>query len=278
MDEMTLDPRIENATSCLVAYRWGHGPQIASVPCWSDGTALWMAVAAADPLAAGLREAPGCRIGVGTGLVASGTARVFSFDEPLALLVHSPVICSALAALALHHARDLARGWLQQGLRPPPRLVAVRVGIDEVEAVETLALPPGIAPGLPDVVPADIRRRLSGLRHVLVAAEGPGGAAEELNGAAGALDEAERPREIVLVPATWGAGFSLDAGPADPLPTGLGTPLAVAVTAGDVAVTLTGTLDERRALRPVHARWWDGARSGAAVVPSPLRGAVQLPD
>jgi hypothetical protein len=250
---MTLEPQLENATRCLIACHDPGGPLLASAPCWSDGDALWIAAPAADRLIMRLRQAPACGVGIDLELVASGTARVFGPHDLLGLIIHGPMISAAMTALAIHHPREVARAWLQGGSR---QLAAVRVEIDHVSVVAPLAPPPGIAPGLPEVVPADIRRRLSGMRHVLLAIE--------------------EPRGPVLVPAVWSAGFRLDTD--YPLPTGPGVPAAVAIMADGVGVTLMGDLDERGALHPSGASWWGGGRTGAAALPAPPRGAVQLPD
>lgn len=252
---MTLESQLENATRCLLAYHGTEGPQLVSTPCWSDGDALWIAAQASGGMIAGLRQAPTCGIGIGLALLASGTARVFGPHDLFGLIAHGLTVCAAMAALSVRHPREVARGWLLGG---SSRLAAVRVGIDRAWAVEPPAPPPGIAPGLPEVVPADIRRRLSGLRHVLVAAGSTDG--------------------IRVTPAVWGAGFVLDAGAGYPLPADPGAPLAVAVTADGVGVTLTGDLDGRRALRPCHAAWWGDGRTGSAALPTLPRGAVQLPD
>lgn len=252
---MTLESRLENATRCLLAYRDPDGPRLVSTPCWSDGDALWIAARADGGLIAGLRQAPMCGVGIDLELIASGTARVFGPHDLFGLIVHGLTISAAMAALSIHHPREVARGWL---LGSGPKWAAARVGIDRAWAVEPMAPPPGIAPGLPEVVPADIRRRLSGLRHVLVAADSSEG--------------------LRIAPAVWGAGFVLFIDAGYPLPASPGTPLAVAVAVDGVGVTLTGDLDGRRALRPCHASWWDGGRTGSAALPTPPRGAVRLPD
>src|SRR3712207_6723150 len=187
---MTLELELQNATRCLLGFRALDIPRVDPVACWSDGDALWFAAPVRGALLAGLRAAPRCAIAIGTGVVASGTARVFMPDDVVGLLFHGPVVMAAMAAFALRHPRAVTRDW---------PLIPVRLGIDEVSATEEPIPTPGIAPGLPEAVPADIRRELSGLRQVLVATDGPDG--------------------ICLAPATWGAGFVLDAkaGPDEPI-------------------------------------------------------------
>ena len=237
---------LENATRCVLAIAAEGAPKLVPAPCWSDGDGLWTVLPA--PVAGALREAPACAMGV-DGHVVRGTARVFTPDDPVGLLVHGPLVSAAMTALALRHPRELIRApWL----RP------VRVVIGEAAATgaggESPTVPPGIAPALPSLIPADIRRRLSGRRHVLVATAPPG--------------------EVRLDPAVWGAGFTLHGDlPRDP-----DTPAAVAVIADDTGVTLTGEFDANGSLRPLEASWWDGLRAGSASLPAPPRGAVQLPD
>lgn len=241
---MTAELELQDATRCLVAFRAGDVPQLGSVACWSDGGALWIAAPARGPLVAGLRAASRCAIGIGAGVTGRGIARVFTPDDLVGWMFHGPAVTAAMAAFAVRHPREVTRGW---------PLVPVRIGIEEATATEELIPGPGIAPGLPEAVPAGIRRDLSGLRQVLVATEGPDG--------------------IRLARATWGAGFVLDveAGPGEPVAVVAGWP-------GDRGVALTGKLDGRGALCPTHASWWDGSRSGSAPLPPAPRGAVLLPD
>ncbi|MGH8932422.1 MAG: hypothetical protein ACRDZO_17810 [Egibacteraceae bacterium] len=247
---MTLELELQNTTRCLVGFRARDAPQLGSVACWSDGEALWIAVPARSSLAAGLRAAPSCAIGIGAGtglkILASGAARVFTPDDLVGLLFHGPIVTAAMAALALRHPREVTRGW---------PLVPARIAVDEATAVEAPLPPPGIAPALPEIIPADIRRDLSGIRQILMATEGHDG--------------------VQLAPATWGAGFTIDP-QAQSRP---GASVAVAAgSPGGTGVVLTGELDTRGALLPAHASWWGGGRSGAAPLPPAPRGAVRLPD
>jgi hypothetical protein len=258
---MTLDPKLAEATRCLVAFRAVVGaPRFVSLPCWSDGEALWLALAGSDPVVGALRRAPTCEVWIGdpsAGLAATGLARIFDAADPLGLLTHGPVIVLAMAAVAVRHPRAVARAWLP--LRQLALPVAVRLALSELRAVEDVAPPhPGIAPALPDVIPADVRRRLSGLRDVVVAGEGVSG--------------------LRIEHATWSAGFVL----AGDLPASRGASIAVAVQAdsrqGAIGVALSGELDARGALRPARASWWHGLRSGTAPLSTPPPGAVILPD
>ncbi|MGH8901747.1 MAG: hypothetical protein ACRDYA_08690 [Egibacteraceae bacterium] len=232
-----------------------------SLPCWSDGEALWLAPPGSHPVVDALRRAPDCAVwigGSGGGVAATGLARVFGAGDPIGLFAHGPVIVLALAALAVHHPREAIRAWL-----PPHLSIAVRLALRELRTVAPSSSPgPGIAPALPAVVPADVRRRLSGLRDVVVAGEGAAG--------------------LHIGHATWSAGFVLDGS----LPAAPGASVAVAVEAGAhqgvhqgaVGVALSGELDARGALRPVQASWWSGPHSGTAPLSRPSRGAVTLPD
>lgn len=257
---MTVDPKLAEATRCLVALRTAQdGPRLVSLPCWSDGEALWLTLAGSDPVVEALRDAPTCAVligDLGAGLAAAGLARIFGADDPLGLLVHGPVITLAMAAIAIRHPREVARAWLSlREIRPP---VAVRLALSEFRTVEAAPPRPGIAPALPAVVPADVRRRLSGLRDVVVVGEGAAG--------------------LRVGRATWSAGLVL----AGDLPVSPGAAIAVAVEAGSrqgaIGVALSGELDVRGALQPTRASWWNGSRSGTAPLSTPPRGAVTLPD
>jgi hypothetical protein len=249
---MTLDLNFVEATRCLVAFRSTQDYlQLVSLPCWSDGEALWLAPPGVTPVVEALRHLPNCAVEIGeaTGLVATAHARVFGADDPLGLVMHGPVIALALATLAIRHPRQVVRPWLP--LRLP---VVVRLALGELQTAERFPSGPGIAPALPEVVPADVRRHLSGLRDVVVAGEHAVG--------------------LRIGHATWSAGFVLHGD----LPASPGTPIAVAVQAGAVGVVLSGELDARNALRPTQVSWWSGLYSGTAPLPPPPRGAVTLPD
>lgn len=252
---MTLNPNPIEATRCLVAFRSTQGRlQLTSFPCWSDGEALWLAPPSSDPVAQALTRMPDCAVWISeAGLVATGLARVFRAGDPLGLLAHSPVIALVIAALAIHHPREIVRPWLP--LRLP---IAVRLALHDVRAAAPPPSSPGIAPALPEVVPAEIRRHLSGLRDVVVAGQSVAG--------------------LGLGHATWSAGFLLDGD----LPALPGDPIAVAVEAGSrqgaVGVALSGKLDARGALRPAQASWWSDTCSGTAPLSPSPRGAVTLPD
>lgn len=251
----TLDPQLAEVTRCLIALSSAQGtPQFVSLPCWSDGEALWLARTGADPVAQALTSTPDCAVWMGgagqaAGLEATGLARVFGVGDPLGLLIHGPVVAVAMAALAAHHPREVTSAWLP--LRPP---VAMRLALSELRTAEPPPAGLGIAPALPEVVPADIRRHLSGRRDVIVAAERASGLRVER--------------------AIWSAGFALDGD----LPVAPGASIVVAVEDGAVGAALSGELDARGALRPAQASWWSGPRSGSAPLPPPPRGAVTLPD
>jgi hypothetical protein len=254
---MTLDPQLAEITRCLIAFRSTHGePQLLSLPCWSDGEALWLTPPGSNLVVESLQRTPGCAVWMGeeTGLAASGLARVFGAGDLLGLLVHGPVIALAMAAFALRHPREVAPSWAPLHLP-----VSVRLALSELRTVEAPLPRPGIAPALPEIVPAELRRHLSGLREVIVAGEGAPG---------------ERTAGLRVERATWSAGFVLDGD----LPVLPGASIAVAVKAGAIGVALSGKLDARGALRPTRASWWNGSRTGTAPLSLPPRGAVTLPD
>lgn len=241
---MTLVARLESATRALIAIEISDQVQVLPVPCWSDGEAVWTALPGAGPLVGALRAAPGFAVRAGE-VVGRGSARVFGPHDPIGLLVHGPIVSTAMGALVLRHPGEL---------RHALELLPVRIALDEPWILEPPPVTPGIAPALPAQVPAEVRRRLSGLSGVLVALPGVGG--------------------VELVPAVWGAGFALG----EAFRASAGVEVAAVVTDGEAGVALTGELDRSGSLLPVHASWWSGGRAGAAALPPASRGAVILPD
>jgi hypothetical protein len=239
---MTLDARLENATRCLLALEIAGRVKVVPLPCWSDGDSLWTALRGAGPVVGALRAAQSFAVSAAD-VLARGSVRIFSPEDPVGLLLHGPVVSMAMSALALRHPGELRHAFA---------LLPVRIALDDPWIPGPLPVGPGIAPALPAVVPADIRRRLSGQRQVLVVTRDAGG--------------------VEFFPAAWGAGFALD-GAAAP-----GTELTAVVTDDDAGVALSGELTAAGALHPVHAIWWSGGRSGEAPLPAAPRGAVVLPD
>lgn len=224
------------------------GPVVAPLPYWYDGASVWLSLPAGGVQAAALADDPRCALWMpgDPGTLAHGTARVFSLRDPLGLALHAPTLTAAVAALTLTDPAGLALGL-------DPAVVKVRVTVEPVHAP---ALPPGIAPALPMVVPPDVRRALAGRRSPVLATSGDEG--------------------VMLRPAGWGAAFVLTAAA---LPEG-GDVVAL-LDADGVGLALSGTLGPGPALRPELVTWWHGTDLGSADVPPPaatVPGAITLPD
>lgn len=260
--EPSIDALLSAAPRCLLALHGKRGPTLLPTAFWFDGRHVWITTAAAAPKVRGLRRNPDCRVYVSSvdrpfAALLHGRARVHGLDDPLGLLVHGPMISTALAALAVKEVPSLVER-AQQSRVPPASLprnpVALRI---EVAHAEQLPIPDagqGIAPPLPTVVPPHVRRAFAGARHVVVAT-----------------------RDLDVVPAVWDAGFRLRA--VDPLPdTEFATVTVDAEPRGAEALglSLSGALRDGR-LQPRRVTWWHGhtAESGDVL---PARAGVTLPD
>lgn len=264
---------LRSATRLVLAVPGRQGPVASPMAFWFDGASLWMTTSASSAKARLLARRRACALWVPPlaegerGVVAEGPARVFSASDPVGLLTHWGTISAAVTALLVKqtstlggYVRDLPQiplRWL------PPGRVVIRVRAERLRAVAPPAAGAGIAPALPGVVPAEIRRILSGRRDVAVAAQ--------------------HDDEVTVLPATWGAGFALDLGDETAWPAG--TPV-VAVLDDDplerpsdvVGLALHGQLDARAKILPTSVTWWHGYTAERAPVPSRPAGGVVLPD
>jgi hypothetical protein len=256
---------------CLLAFRGRTGPILAPMAYWSDGEHLWMSTAGTTLKAERLLADDRCAVLVtgddGASVSALGSARVFRPGDPLGLVLHGPAIAGAMAALAASNASSIG-GYVQDAARIPSRFlphnrVVVRVRLDEVASVAAPAVPAGVAPALPTVVPADVRRALGGQRRVAVAVDEPG---------------------LRVLPAVWSAGFALTAPDGHALPDGARA--AVALDADPearptevVGLSLRGAVADGR-LVPERATWWEGFSLATADVPAPSASSsgIVLPD
>jgi hypothetical protein len=265
---------------CLVALPGppGQPPRVVPAPSWFDGAAVWLAAPYDDELTTALRRDAACAVVLpvlpggegadGRVTVAVGRGRVYSPEDPVGLVLHAPAMLAAGVALALRHSAGLPR-WVARAARDPERLgrlgqldrVVARVALDRVRTLDPPAAPPGIAPALPTVVPAEIRRALSGIRQVVAITH--------------------EDASLTVTPAAWSVGYALALPPSVRLTPGV--PLTVAAevpseTPGPVAgLALSGTVGAGPALLPRTVAWWTDGTRGTAQVPAP-RGAVTLPD
>jgi hypothetical protein len=118
-----------------------------------------------------------------------------------------------------------------------------------------------VAPALPAVVPGDVRRAVTGERHVVLATGVPSGT-------------------VTITPAVWGAGLSLQVPAGDSLPAGVPATVYVGTDPRRrptqvVGLSLAGEVDGQR-LRPSRATWWEGF--DLTTVDLPQTSSVVLPD
>lgn len=264
---------LERASRCFLGTAGPDGPAVLSVVSWSDGQALWMSVPTAnlpavawDPEAAWVAYVPPVEAHE-PGVVVHGRARVYSLHAPLRLALHAPPISAAMAALATRHAGAVL-GSVGDAARAPHRWLprnraVVRLVVHERREVDQPDVGPGVAPALPPVVPAAVRRGLAGLRR-LVVVFGEGG-------------------DLRAAPAVWGPGFALRTPPTlRPTP---GTQVVAAVDVegrrpprGPVGLALHGEVDAEGRLVPERATFWYGTETVSAAVVPPTAGGVVMPD
>jgi hypothetical protein len=273
MQAMT-DPAgtVDAARWCTLLLRTTRGPAAAPMACWSDGSALWLATPA-DSVAVGvLRRDPDCQAVVGqeagAGVVLRGTARVYGGHDPLGLLLHSPVVSTAMAALAASHP-DSVLDYIAQAARVPARRlprnqVAIRLAVHQSLVVDDLVVDSGLAPALPSVVPADVRRALTGVRHIVLASDCPG-----RNGHGGLDAE----------PAVWGAGFAVSLAPRRRLEAGTRVLATTTAEAGGrfAGIAVCGRLGAGCVVRTERVTWWRGASAETVDLP-PATSSITLPD
>lgn len=259
---------LTTASRCLLAHRGDPWPLAQPFPFWSDGAALWLIAPSAT--ATPFLEEPACAAWVaapdagedGEGVRVDGTARVFGSHDPVALVLHSATLSAVLAALAVRRAGAVvagARSRARGSFSPLPLGWAiVKVVIDRVRRGRLPRSHGGIAPPLPSVVPAEVRRAVGGRRDVVVAVQDGDG--------------------VEIGPARLSAGFALDTGAVWDPPAGAASLVVEAPgTAESAGVRLSGTLTDEGRLEVHHAAWWHPATSGEADVPAQPRGVV-LPD
>ena len=273
----TIEEVLEGARRCVLALPSRSGPLLSPMAFWFDGAAVWLSTSEDAVKTRLLAREPACTVYVPApdgdgGVAARGLARVHSLDDPVGLALHAPTVSAAMTALAVkelgaigHYLRDLPvipRSWL------PQRRVAVRVVLSAPARLEAPTPGPGVAPALPSVVPADIRRAVAG-RRAVVAAAGR--------------------RDVEVAPAVGSAGGALDVAAPGGRDEGGGpfeadgTPLAVVVDddggrPSEVrGLALRGTV-RAGALAPERVTWWRGFEAHTAEVPAPDDDVLTLPD
>lgn len=268
----SADEILDEGTRCLLAFRSSRGPLVTPMAYWSDGRELWMTTAHDTVKARVLRRDGACTVYLPPdagrpGLAAQAQARIFSLADPKGLLLHSPVISAAMSALAARNVPTMV-GYARNITRIPARWapqnrVVVRLTLKGTTLVAAPVAPPGVAPALPTVVPADVRRALTGRRDVAVVRRAADG--------------------IEVGAAAWGPGMVLTGADGQVL-TAAG-PVAVVLDAdredGPVGVhglVLHGAIAEGGRLRATRATWWRGFSLTTEDLPPAPVGGIELPD
>ena len=271
MSEHEIDEVLRGAERCLLVTGGSEGPGLTPGVFWSDGHALWLLSTEQKAERDVLRAEPECGVYVpphqpgGSAVLVDGRARVYTADEPLALALHGPVISTALAALAATRAGTMLGS--RRGLSPLPMVgglatrVVTRVAVERTTLVDPPTVTSGVAPPLPTVVPADVRRTLAGRRAVVAAVQ----------------DDRLR-----FGPGIWSTGYAFETVPDVLGPSRRRAALCVDSDetdrlAGPVTLTLQGQAAEGR-LEPLRATWWRGGVTGRAEVTPEAPGGVELPD
>jgi hypothetical protein len=152
-------------------------------------------------------------------------------------------------------APQIPRRWA------PPNRVVVRLAAEEIGQITLPEPGHGIAPALPILVPAEVRRALAGQRGIVLAFDD------------GRLD---------VVPAVWGQGYRLTLPPGWSPADGVA---AAAVVDTDpprrptqvLGLALRGIVADGT-LRPERATWWHGFELATVDVPAPTGPGITLPD
>ena len=266
------DDLLSRGSRCFLATAGDRGPQVTPMSYWSDGQALWMTAAAATiPALAEARERDCAAYvppveGHGPGAVVHGRARVHSVHDPFGLVLRTATISAAMAALAARNAAALL-GSVGELARAPAQWLfrdrfVVRLVVHRLTEVDPPDIGPGVAPALPTVVPADVRRALAGRRRIVLVWE--------------------HGDTVAVTPAVWEAGYALR------------TPPTLQPTAGAAATAVVDVEDHHDRGRPVglalhgaieadrfvprRATSWYGRETDSADVARPVPGGVVLPD
>lgn len=264
---------LDAATRCMLGFRGDRGPLAAPMAFWFDGSSLWMTPAIDSVDVAALRDGACVAYvppvgGARRGAIVVGHARVHGLHDLLGLATHAAPLFAAMTVLAVRNAATVLGyvGYVQDAGRAaarslPRNPVALRVTVERLRAVAAPDLGRGVAPALPTVVPADVRRALAGRR-------------------AGALIT-DVPEGLDIGPVVCGAGFALTV-PRDRR-LSPGTPAVATVEhqaqrAGSAAgVALGGRIGGGAELRVERVTWWHGFASHTVDVPA-ATAAITLPE
>lgn len=270
------DRLLDDAKRLVLAWPGRNLPILTPVAFWWDGQHIWFSTSGDSLKAQALRRDGACAMYVspvqeeGAGALLRGTARVFHSGDPMGLAIHGGFLAAAQGALMVKHASSMM-GYVVDAPKVPIRFqpqqrVLVRVGVQEQLAVPQPALGPGMSPALPTEVPPEVRRKLSGLRRIVLGTMVDGG--------------------IGLLPAVWGAGFTVR------VPAGAALAEGTAVTAvldhdpgfrptEVVGMSLSGTIaaaGPALKIAPTKVRWWSGFALDSAALSGRATDTIVIPD
>ncbi len=272
MDDRLLD----DAKRLVLAWPGRNLPILTPMAFWWDGRHIWFSTSGESLKARALQEDAACAMyvppaeGEEQGRLLRGTARVFHPGDPVGLALHAGFLAAAQGALMVKNAASMMGYVVDAPLVPrrfqPQQRVLIRVRVEEESVVDQPAIGPGIAPAIPTEVPPEVRRKLSGLRRVVLGTLVDGG--------------------IGLLPAVWGAGFSLQ------LPEGMavaeGTPVTAVLDVDPtfrpsevVGLSLSGTVASAGPsvkIAPSKVRWWSGFSMGAAELSGRATDTIVIPE
>ncbi|HUG86217.1 MAG TPA: pyridoxamine 5'-phosphate oxidase family protein [Euzebya sp.] len=267
---------LDDAKRLVLAWPGRNLPILTPMAFWWDGQHVWFSTSGGSLKASALRRDASCAMyvppvpGAEDGLMLRGTARVFHSGDPLGLAIHAGLLAAAQGALMVKHASSMM-GYVVDAPRVPIRFqpqqrVLVRVRVDDQVEVTQPAIGLGIAPALPTEVPPEVRRTLAGQRRIVLGTQIDGG--------------------IGLMPAVWGAGFSLT------LPEGMGVAEGTAVTAvidhapgfrptEVMGLSLSGSVaagGPALKIVPSKVRWWSGFQLHSAELSGRPTDTIVIPD
>ncbi len=271
-----MDRLLDDAKRLVLAWPGRKVPLMTPMAFWWDGQHIWFSTAGDSVKARALRRDGTCAMYVppltdeGTGRLLRGRARVFHPGDPLGLAMHSGFLAAAQAALMVKNAPSMM-GYVVDAAKVPARFlparrVLVRVTVTSQEEVQPPAVGKGIAPALPTEVPPEIRRTLSGDRRVVLATQVDG--------------------DLGLMPAVWGAGYTLSLPTGARVPDGATTTVVLDHDPGfrptDVAgVSMSGTVaaaGPQQKLTPTKVRWWSGFQLDTAELSGRATDTIVIPD
>ncbi|MGI9015981.1 MAG: pyridoxamine 5'-phosphate oxidase family protein [Euzebya sp.] len=271
-----MERLLDDAKRLVLAWPGRTVPLMTPMAFWWDGHHVWLSTSGASLKARSLRRDGACALwvppadGDDDGILMRGQSRVFHLGDPVGLTVHAGFLAAAQTALMVKNVPSMM-GYVADATKiprtfAPANRVLMRVTIESSEVVAQPPLGKGIAPALPTEVAPEVRRQLAGQRRIVLATQIDGG--------------------LGLMPAVWGAGYSLT------VPYGMGlmpNTVATAVLDHDpgfrptevMGMSLSGRVvpgGPTPRLEPDKVRWWSGFRLHVAELSGRNADTIVIPD